>query len=178
MEQNVNPWKANLTNGLILALVGIIWTMGLYFLDLTFNTTLGYIFLVIQIVILFFLVKSYRDNYLHGYMTYGQAMGSGVIIVLYSAIIMSVFTYILYAIIDPELTTKKLAFMEEMMLKRGAPEASIEPFMKMQEKVQKPVIQALGSIFGTMFIGTIMCLLVGIFVRKEGNPLIDSHESK
>jgi hypothetical protein len=111
-------------------------------------------------------------------MTYGQAMGSGVIIVLYSAIIMAVFTYILYAIIDPELTTKKLAFMEEMMLKRGAPESSIEPFMKMQEKVQKPAIQAIGSIFGTMFIGTIMCLLVGIFVRKEGNPLIDSHESQ
>jgi hypothetical protein len=178
MEQNANPWKANLTNGLILALVGIIWTIGLYFLDLTFNTTLGYIFLVIEIVILFFLVKSYRDNYLHGYMTYGQAMGSGVIIVLYSAIIMAVFTYILYAIIDPELTTKKLAFLEEMMLKRGAPEASIEPFMKMQEKVQKPVIQAIGSVFGTMFMGTIMCLLVGIFVRKEGNPLIDSNESK
>ncbi len=178
MEQNVNPWKANLTNGVILGFVGIIWSMGLYFLDLTFNTTLGYIYLLVHIVVLFFLVKSYRDNNLHGYMTYGQAMGSGVIIVLYAAIIMAVFTYILYAVIDPELTTKKLAFMEEMMLKRGAPEATIEPFMKLQEKWQKPAIQAPFSILGSMFMGTIMCLLVGIFVRKEGNPLIDSPESK
>jgi hypothetical protein len=178
MAQTVNPWKANLTNGLILSLVGIIWSLALYFLDLTFNVTLGYIFLVIQIVALFLLIKSYRDNFLHGYMTYGQAIGTGVIIVLYCAIIMAIFTYILYAVIDPELTTKKLAFMEEMMLKRGAPEATIEPFMKLQEKWQKPGIQAPVSILGSVFGGTIMCLLIGIFVRKEGNPLIDSTENK
>ena len=47
MEEKVNPWKANLTNGLILGLVGIVYSLVMYFLDLSLNKTQGYIFLVI-----------------------------------------------------------------------------------------------------------------------------------
>ena len=177
MEQKVNVWKTNLTNGLIMGLVGIVYTMVMYFLDLTFNTTLGYLFMLVQIFLLFFLVRSYRDNYLLGNITYGQAVGAGVIIILYSAIIMAVFNYILYTIIDPGLTTKKLAFMEDMMLKKGTPQAAIDTFMKMQEKLQKPAIVAPLSIIGSMVGGTIMSLIIAIFARKEGNPLIDTPEN-
>jgi hypothetical protein len=177
MEQKVNAWKANLNNGLILALVGVVYTMIMYFLDMTFNQTLGYLFLVVQIILLFFLVKSYRDNYLHGFITYGQAVGAGVIIILYSAILTAIFTYVLYAIIDPGLTAKKMAFMEELMLKKGTPQASVDAFMAMQEKLQKPIIQAPLSILGSMFGGTILSLIIAIFVRKEGNPLIDAPEN-
>ena len=177
MEAKVNTWKANLTNGLILGLIGIAYNMILYFLDLTFNQTMGYLMLLIQIVVLFLLVKSYRDNYMHGYITYGQAIGAGVIIFLYSAIIMALFTYVLYAIIDPGLTAKKLASLEEIMLKKGTPQASIDVFMKMEEKIQKPAIAAPLSILGSVLVGTIMSLIIGIFVRKEGNPLIDSPEN-
>ena len=35
MEQNVNVWKANLTNGLILGLIGIVYSLVMYFLDLS-----------------------------------------------------------------------------------------------------------------------------------------------
>jgi len=65
MEQKTNVWKTNLTNGLILAMIGIVYTLVMYFLDLTINKTQGYVFLLVLIVSLFFLVKSYRDNYLH-----------------------------------------------------------------------------------------------------------------
>jgi len=58
--------------------------------------------------------------------TFGQALGAGVIIFLYYAIIMAVFTYILYAVIDPDLIDKQLAFTEEQMMKKGMPEAAVE----------------------------------------------------
>jgi hypothetical protein len=177
MEQKVSVWKENLTNGLILGLIGIVYYMVLYFLDLTFNQTMGYLMLLIQLVVLFFLLKSYRDNSMHGMITFGQTVGAGVIISLYAGIIMAVFTYILYTVIDPGLTAKKLAFLEEMMLKKGTPQAAIDTFMKMQEKLQKPSIVAPTSILGNVFVGTIMSLIIGIFVRKEGNPLIDSPEN-
>lgn len=176
MEQKVNVWKVNMTNGLILGLIGIVYSMVMYFLDLTFNQVQGYIFLVVQIVVIFFLIKSYRDNYLHGNITYGQSVGAGVVIILYSAVIMALFTYILYTIIDPELTAKKLAFLEEMMLKKGTPQEAVDAFMKIQEKVQKPIIAAPLTIFSSLFGGTILSLIISIFVRKEGNPLIDSSQ--
>ncbi len=174
MEEKASVWKANLTSGLILGLIGVVYTLVLYFLDLTFNPVAGYVLLLVLIVTLFFLVKSYRDNHLHGYITYGQAVGAGVVIFLYFAIISAIFTYILYAVIDPELPTKQLAFAEEALAKRGMTQEMIDASMNMQKKFIRPEILAPFSILMNMFTGLIMSLLVAIFVRKEGNPLIDA----
>jgi hypothetical protein len=173
MEQNVNVWKANLTNGLILGLIGIVYSLVIYFLDLTFNKVQGYVLILIQVVVLFILLKSYRDNFKHGIITYGEALGAGVIIFLYYAVIMAVFSYILFTVIDPDMTKKMLAYSEEVMLKRGLPQASIDAGMAVQAKIMKPIILAPVSIIGSMFRGLIMSLIVAVFVRKEGNPLVD-----
>ncbi len=177
MDQTVNPWKSNFTNGVVFALIGIAYSLVIYFLDLSFNKVQGWIFMLIQIVILFFLVKSYRDNFKYGNITFGQALGAGMIIFLYYAIIMAIFTYILYTAIDPDLIDKQLAFTEEEMLKRGLPEETVEAGMKVQTKLMKPAIMAPISIFGSMIQGLFMSLIVAAFVRKEGNPLIDTPEN-
>ncbi|MGD0341020.1 MAG: DUF4199 domain-containing protein [Bacteroidales bacterium] len=174
MEEKVNIWKANLTNGLILGLVGIVYTLLVYFLNLSFNKAQGYIFILVQIAVLFFLVKSYRDNYKHGMITYGEALGAGVIISLYYSIIMAIFIYILYSFIDKSLIDKSLAYAEEIMQKRGLPQASIDAGMAMQKKFMAPAFLAPVSILGNMFKGLIISLIIAAFVRKEGNPLADT----
>lgn len=177
MEQNVNVWKANLTNGLIMALVGIVYSLIMYFLDLSLNKAQGYIFILVQVGLLFFLLKSYRDNYLHGQITFGQSFGAGVIICLYYAIIMAIFSYILYAIIDPGLVTKQLAAAEEAMIAKGAPQEAIDAGMAFTRKLMKPAFFAISGIFFGMIWGVVISLLVSIFVRKEGNPLIDAPQN-
>jgi hypothetical protein len=174
METNVNIWKANLINGLILGLIGIVFSLVIYFLDLTFNKWMGWVWILIQIVMLFFLVKSYRDNYRHGFITFGQAFGAGIIICLYYAIIAAIFTYLLYAVIDTNLMDKQLAYTEGLLQDRGLPEEAIEMSMKIQRKIMIPEIMAPISILGSMFSGLIMSLIVAAFVRKEGNPLVDA----
>ena len=174
MEEKVSVWKANLTNGLILGLVGVVYTLVMYFLDLTFNQVQQYVYIVVQIALMFFLMKSYRDNYMHGQITYGQSVGAGVIMTLYSAIIGAIFIYILYTVIDTGLTEKQLAFVEEKMLEKGAPQEAIDAGMAIQRKIMKPEIMAPFSILGSMFWGTILSLIISIFIKKEGNPLIDT----
>ena len=178
MEKDVSVWKANLTSGLILGLAGVVYSLVMYFLDLSLNKTQGYIFIVIMVVLLFFLVKSYRDNYLYGYITFGKAFGSGVVIILYYSIITAIFLYILYSIIDPGLVAKQLAASEELFSKRGMPQEAVDAAMKFQNKIMKPGIMAFFSIFWNMIWGAIISLIVAIFVRKEGNPLIDAPEVK
>jgi hypothetical protein len=173
MEQNVNVWKANLANGLILGLAGVVYSLVIYFLDLSFNKVQGFVFIAIETVLLFFLLKSYRDNVKHGQFTYGESMGAGVIICLYYSVIMAVFAYILYSFIDTGLVAKQLAFAEEAMQKKGLPQAAIDTAMTMQSKIMKPAIMAPLSILGNMLWGVVISLIVSIFVRKEGNPLID-----
>ncbi|MBK8882149.1 MAG: DUF4199 domain-containing protein [Bacteroidales bacterium] len=178
MEQNVNVWKANLTNGLILGITGIVFTLIVYFLDLTFNKSVGYIFIGVAIILLYFFLRSYRDNYLHGNITYGQSVGAGVIIYLYYSIISAIFIYILYTVIDTGLTNKMLAFVEEEMVKSGkVPEGAMETALAFQKKLLVPEIMAPISLVTNMFYGTVISLLVSIFVKKEGNPLIETTEN-
>jgi len=177
MEQKVNVWKANLTNGLILGFTGVVYSLVIYFLDLTFNQIQSFIFLAVQIGLLYFLLKTYRDNFMHGQITYGQSVGAGVIIFLYSAIIGAIFMYFLYTVIDSGLTEKQLAFLEEKMLQKGAPQEAVDAGMAIQRKILKPEIMAPFSILGSLFSGTIISLIVSIFIKKEGNPLIDAPEN-
>ncbi len=174
MEENVNVWKANLTNGLIFGLVGIVYSLVMYFLDLSLNKTQGYIFLVIAAAMLFLLLKSYRDNVRHGQITYGESIGAGVIIYLYYSLIMALFVYILFTVIDPGLIGKQLAMTEEMLQKKGMSQEAIDAGMKINAKIMKPAIMAPISILGNMIWGVILSLIVGIFIKKEGNPLIDT----
>jgi len=177
MEQKVNVWKSNLTNGLLLGLAGIVYTLILYFFDQSTNKSLGNAFMIIQLIVLFLLMKSYRDNFMHGMITYGQAVGAGVIICLYSTVIMAVFSYILYAFIDPGLIDKMIAMSEEAGLKKGYTQEQIDMGMKFTKKIMNPPVLAAMSVFIGMFMGTIMSLILAIFVRKEGNPLIDTPEN-
>jgi hypothetical protein len=174
MEEQVSVWKANLTNGVIFGLLGVVFTLVMYFLDLTFNRVPGFIFLGAQVFILYYMIRSYRNTYLHGYITYGQSLGAGIIIFLYSAIITAIFTYILYKFIDTGLTAKLLAFTEEAMVKKGLPQQAIDAGMAIQKKIMVPEIMAPVGIFGSMLGGTIISLIVSIFTRKEGNPLVDA----
>ncbi|MBN1108927.1 MAG: DUF4199 domain-containing protein [Bacteroidales bacterium] len=174
MEKSVNVWKANLVNGLILGLIGVVFTLTLYFFDLIFNKNLSYLFMLVQIVILYFLVKSYRDNYLHGMINYGQALGAGVIIFLYTALIGSLFSFLLYSVIDPGLMEKGLAFTEEQYAGRGLTQEQIDAGLDIARKMMKPAITIPVGLVVSVFFGFIMSLIVAAFVRKEGNPLADT----
>jgi hypothetical protein len=175
MEPNVNVWKANLANGVILGLFGIVYNLIIYFFDLTFNKSMGYVYLLITVFLLYYFIKKYRDNYMFGTITYGQSVGSGIVIYIYSTILISIFTYFLYKVIDPGLTDKMLAYVEETIIKQGKiPEEQIDAVLKVQKKLLKPEIAVPISLISSIFFGTIISLIVSIFTRKEGNPLIDS----
>jgi hypothetical protein len=174
MEQKVNVWKANLTNGLILGLIGVVYSLIFYFLDLSLNKTQGYAFMLVQIAVLFYLLKSYRDNVMHGQITYGESVGAGVIICLYYAIITGAFAYLLFAVIDPGLISKQLAMTEEAMSKKGMPQEAMDTAMAWTAKFMKPGIMTITGIIFNMIWGTILSLIVSVFIKKEGNPLVDT----
>ena len=173
MENKVSVWKANLNNGIILGLAGVVFTLVLWFMDQSLNRSLGYLWLIVLIIALYFMIKSYRDKYLQGFITYGQSLGAGVVIMLYYSIISAIFAFILYKMIDPGLIDKMLAMAEEKMVERGIPESAMEQGLKVQEKIMNPAVLAVSAIINGVFFGTIISLIISIFTRREGNPLID-----
>jgi hypothetical protein len=140
-------WKASLSSGLILGLIIVVYILIIYYLDLMFNVYQGYILYLIQILSLFILIKTYRENYKNGFLTYGQAVSSGIVISLYAAII--------YA---------------------GVPQNFIDSGLKMQKKFLQPKIFAPVKLISNFLGGTIISLIVAIFIRREGNALLDNSE--
>ncbi len=172
-NQKVSPWKGNFNWGLIMGFSMIIFSTVLYFLDQIGNQKLGYISMIIMVVVLFLGIKAYRDTFLGGYITYGQVLGAGVIIGLYSAVISGLFTILLYKFIDPDLVNKLYAISENKMLEQGVSEGQIEVAMKLTKKFLNPYIMAAMGLFSSPFMAFIFSLILGIFMKNEGekNPV-------
>jgi len=173
MEERKSVWKETLNYGLIMGLVGIVFSVLTYMLDITGKSWIIVPSLIISVVVLYLLLRSYRDTYNHGYISYGKAVGAGVVINIYAALMTAVYIYILYGFIDPGLIDKQILEAEEKMIARGMPEGSIDTALAMQAKFVKPWIMAISSIFTAAFFGLILSLLVSLFIKKEGNPLLD-----
>ena len=174
METTTSIWKSCFKYGIILGLVSVVMSVLFYVMDLMFASWIMIPSIIVTLIVLFLLQRSYRDTYENGFITYGRALGSGVVMLLYSAIIGAIFAYLLYAVIDPGLVDKSLAAAQAKLEAKGMPEAAIEAGLKVQQKMLQPWVISRTTIFGTMFSGTIMALVTSIFVAKKGNPLIDN----
>jgi hypothetical protein len=169
MEKKVSVWQATLNSGLILGLALVIYTLLLYFLDQTFNKSLGYVSILIIIGGLVLGIKSFRDDARGGIMSYGQGVGAGTVIGLYAGIIGAIFTFLLYKVIDPDLLGKLLTFTEEKYLESGrVPEEMIDQIMKSQKKFMTPLVLSVSSIFSNVFFGVVVSL-TALFNRKQQN---------
>jgi hypothetical protein len=173
MEERKSVWKETLNYGLILGLITIVFSVLTYMLDATGKPWVIVPSLIISIVALYMLLRSYRDTFNHGYISYGRAVGAGMVISIYSAILGAAYIYILYGFIDPGLVDKQILEAEEKLIAKGMPEGSIDAALQMQAKFMKPWFMAISSIFSAAFFGLILSLLVSLFIKKEGNPLLD-----
>lgn len=176
MEEKRSVWKETLNYGIILGLITIVLSVLTYMLDLTFKTWILWPSLVISLVVLFLLLRSYRDHYNNGYITYGKSVGAGVVINVYAAVITAIYIYVLYAFIDPGLVDQQMAMAEEKMINRGVPEAAIDAGMAMQAKLMKPWFVSLMGLINSVFFGLIISLIVSLFIMKKGNPLLEEEE--
>ncbi|HAQ21157.1 MAG TPA: hypothetical protein DCR40_18270 [Prolixibacteraceae bacterium] len=170
MEEKSTFWKSAMVYGLYLALVLTLFSVILYVSGLILNTTVGYISIVIMIAGIVIAQISYRNKELKGAITYGQALGFGVAIMLFAGIVSALYTLILYTFIDPALIDQMKAMQEEAMMQKGLSEDQIETAMSVASKMMSPAWLSIMGFVGSVFSGTIVSLLTSIFVKKEGNP--------
>lgn len=171
MEEKSNSiWKAGLNYGAMLGLILIIYTVLLYVMDMSFNKGLTYVSFLFMAAMIFYGSKSYRDNSLGGYITYGRALGISMIIVLIAGIISTIYFLIHTSVVDTEYVTKLIAAAEEELLKKGMTDDQIEMALSIQKKMMKPSIMAVFGLIGTGFWGLIISLITSIFVKKQGDP--------
>lgn len=174
MEENKNSvGKSALVSGTLLGVVLVIFSLIMYFLDQTGNKYVSWLSVILMIAGIVYLQIQYRDKELKGNMSYGKAFGFAVLMVLVASVITSIFTYLLFSVIDPGLVDKLLAASEEQLTKRGMSGDQIEIAMKYTRKMMSPPLMAVFGLIGNMVWGTIISLITSAITKKETSPFAE-----
>jgi hypothetical protein len=172
MEESKNDiLKHSATYGAIIGFALIIYSVLLYILNLSLSRSLGYLSFLIIIGGLYIGIKNFRENEPSKVISYGRAVGVGVLICVFFGFLASVFTYLQFKFIDPGLTEKMLVMAEEKLLERGLPDDMIEMQMAGMSKMFAPGLMAIFGFIGNMFWGTIISLILAAILKREPAPV-------
>ena len=166
-EKSVSIWKSTMFSGIYLAVALILLSVIFYVTGNMFSKVAQYSSYPIIIAGIIWGQLSYKKE-LGGISTYGQALTAGLLTMVFASIITSIYTYLLYAIIDPSLQEQMRIFTEEQMVAQGkVPEEQMEMALNMAAKFQTPAMMAAIGIFGGAFMGLIISLITAIFIKKN-----------
>jgi hypothetical protein len=173
MEQQSTFWKTAMVYGLYIGILSTLYAVILYVMGQTQNKVLAYLPVIIYAVCIILAQIYYRDRDLNGSITYGEAVGFGVAVMLFSGIISALYNLIIFKI-DPSLIDQIKMAQEEAYLKNGMSEDMIEKTMEMSAKMMTPGWMAIMGLFGAVIMGTVISLVTSIFVKRP--PSQDAFE--
>ncbi len=157
--------------GALSALCSIAVFLLCYFVGMSIESKvpqlLGYVILIIFII---FGIKSYRDNDLGGYISYGKSLGTGVLISICGGLISGIFSIVFFKYIAPDMIQKIIESAQQKMADKGMSEEQVQMAISYTEKFMSPMWLFIWSIVGAALAGLIFSLLISIFMKKEQNP--------
>ncbi|MCE4564360.1 DUF4199 domain-containing protein [Maribellus sp. CM-23] len=164
--------KSSLTSGIYIGVALILISVILYVAGLMFETWAQYVSWPILLGGAVWAQLAYRKS-LGGEMTYGQALGVGVLALIFASVLSSIYAYLLYAVIDPSLQEQLRILTEQRIIEQGkVPEEQLDMVVGMATKFQKPAILAAFGILGGAFVGLIISLITAIFTKKNPSDLV------
>lgn len=180
MEQQPNTkLKVTMTYGIYLAAISIVMSLIIWATSLIEHMGLfGSAFIgVFQLVLLAFLLvyftKRYRDTMFDGRITFGQAFSFGVMLIVFSSVISSLYSFILNKYIDPDYMHRVMTMIQDktyqMLSNSGLSQDQIDAQMsKFEEKgIPTPIETLVSSLEGGLIGGAIMSLISSAIVKKN-----------
>ncbi len=169
MENKTTMFQHTMTWGAITGIALIIYTLILYLAGLTFNTALGYVSYIILIAGIIMGTLAYRNKVLNGYISYGNAFLTGLLIVVFAAILSSFFSFILMRFIDPGLIEQLVSKTEEKLISQGLNDEQIEIAVDRMRRMMASPFSVILGLLGMIIVGAILALITSAFIKKEGN---------
>jgi hypothetical protein len=166
--------KLYVTYGFLIALGSAILTMALFALgyhseNLAAGQKLGYLGLVIAIAGIALGMREYRNEVGQGVMSYGRALGTGVLISIWSAVFGAVFNFVYFQFINPGFKDAMVAFQKAEMERKGMPANVIEQSEGMLRLFSSPIMITIIGLIMAVLVGAVLSLiLAAIFKSKPG----------
>jgi hypothetical protein len=166
-EKTTSIWKSSLVSAIYLAIALILLSVIFYVMGNPFSKVSQYLTYPIMIAGIIWAQISYKKA-LDGTLTYGQAVGVGVLTLTFAGVITGLYTFLLYQVIDPSLQEQLRIYTEEQIIQQGrVPEEQLEMAVNMAAKFQTPAIMFGMAVVGGAFVGLIISLITAIFIKKN-----------
>ncbi len=171
---NPSPVNTAMKYGLMAGVLLIILTVVFYMMNYMPKGALNvFPYLIIGGFIIYGCIN-YRDKECGGFLSYGSAVKTGVLIALFASIIFAAYSYIFYQFIDPAYVEVIMTAQEEALLEKNLPQETIDMQMEMTRKFMTPMLISLFTIVGFLIFGLVISLITSIFVKKE-KPFFDTN---
>jgi hypothetical protein len=149
----------------------VLFTVVLHFAGVLMSSGYGMLVYLMVILALVMGVRNYRDTDLGGYINYGHAFGTSMLILVYGAIVYGAFMYLYYATFGADQIPVLIQQTEEatmkMMEKFDMDESKIEEVLDAQRSSFTPPRLALNHAGGVLFWGGLIALITSAFVRRK-----------
>jgi hypothetical protein len=174
METNPRSlFNNSLIYGLITGAISIVFSVITYIFDVSISSPIKYFSFLILLAGMIYGTLQYRNSIPGGFISFGKAFTSGFLIVLISAFIASVYTYIFLVFIDPAYLQKIVEqSMDETtakMVAKGLSEEQMEPALAMTRKFLNPTFMSIIALVSSALVGAILSLIAAAFIKKEDN---------
>jgi len=131
----------------------------------------GYTAIVLSFLLVFFGIRSYRDNVGNGQITFGKAFAVGISITVISCIFYVVTWEILYFNFLPDFMDKYSVYIVEKLKASGASAAAVQvkvqELKKSKELYDNPFFNALMTFIEPFPIGLVITLISAAVLRKK-----------
>ena len=161
--------KIAMTYGGMLGMAAVIVNLLFYMAGMTRSTITAVAGYAVILGFIIYGCIQYRDRYLGGHISYGKALGTGVMIALFSSLIVALYTYVLTYQIDPGLLEQSRAEAQQKMLESNPnlTDPHLEQGMKIANIFMSPGVIMVMVVIGHVLIGFIFSLITSIFIKKE-----------
>lgn len=168
--------KTVLTFGLISgALITIMmWGTIPFMHKIGYNRALiiGYTTMVLSFMMVFFGIRSYRENYGGGAITFGRAFAIGILITLISSVIYVISWETMYFGL-PGFGAKFVATYSEMIKNSGDSPEKIQAQLDMMKSLNNPFFNAAIAFIEPLPVGLIITLISALVLKKKPRAQVD-----
>lgn len=131
----------------------------------------GYTAITLSLLFVYFGIRSYRDNQLGGRITFGRAVGVGLLITLVSCVFYVIAWEIEYATMFSDFADKYTAFAMDQARAAGATEtemaAKAAEMADMKKIMDSPIKRPLFVMLEPMPVGLLVTLVSAAVLRKK-----------
>lgn len=112
--------------------------------------------------------KHFRDKLNGGFITFGKAFGTSLIICVTMGIVWGVYRYLLFKYISPDLMTTEIEEYQEVLIGSGMN----DKFVEMATLNLTPFTMGFGYISNSAIYGSLLSLVNAWILKRNVNPLL------